>query len=145
MRWWSTWVSGCMTVLFVASVAWGVVDGAMSLAVWCMIGFITAGSLSLLVSYVFMPIARPIVQKHVILLATSYMLFSLTPLLHGVGLWPHDESADRLWNHFGVPGFCLLTMACVTGFIGLILAAQSIEERLRNIPGMGATENKEVM
>ena len=132
MKWWTTIGAACMTVLFVVAVLLGVTKGAMDLAVWSMIGFIVSGAISLFVVYAIIPIARPVVQKHVMLLSTSYMLFSITPLLHGLGLWPHEELSDVLWVHFGVPGFCLLVVASLTGFVGLILAAQAIEERLRS-------------
>jgi hypothetical protein len=136
MMWWSTWVSVSMTVLLVVSAIWGVVGGGMTLAIWCMIGFVTSGSFSLIVVYLFMPIARTIVARHVILLATSYALWTLMSLLHGLGLSPHDESSAVLWVHFGVLGsgvlgFCLLVVACLTGFLGLILAARAVDDRIR--------------
>ena len=138
MKWWTVVAPICLSAVLIVAALLGKVTDAVSLAVWGMIGFICMGSLSLFVVYAFVPIARPIVQKHVMLLAMSYTLFSLAPLLHGLGLWQHDVSAVLLWDHFGVPGFCLLTVACSTGFIGLILAAQAIEERLRSGVGNDA-------
>lgn len=64
-------------------------------------------------------IAPKYLRVHVALLAVSYNVLLMYPLLHLAGCMPHDETQQGVM-HFGVRAVAILVLAAMAGNLGLV-------------------------